>query len=87
MSVTRDAYVKAPGTLSLKNYFRVRKFNNRTKSDSSTRAENAKAIGEQHLRNSAKCPCNFGRSGTGDVKSPVSQNWRKRLFIKNVRLC
>jgi len=36
----------------------------RTKTDSSIQAENAMAIGEQHLRNSAKYPCNFGKSGT-----------------------
>jgi len=59
---------------------------NRTKSDSSIRAENAKVIGEQHLRNSAKCPCNFGRSGA-DMKILVSQNRKERLFSKNVRLC
>jgi len=41
--------------------------NYRTKSDSSTQAENATAIGEQYLRNSAKYPCNFGKSGTGKI--------------------
>jgi len=42
----------------------ARKRNNRTKSDSSTQAEYALAIGEQYSRNSAKYPCNFGKSGT-----------------------
>lgn len=44
--------------MSLEIYF------NRTKSDASTQAEYATAIGEQYLRNSAKYPCNFGKSRT-----------------------
>ena len=51
--------------------------------------------GELWLRNSAKCPRNFGRRGTtrlkhlfaGVVGCGVAENRGKRLFIKNTGPC
>jgi len=42
--------------------FESRKLFNRIKFDTNIQAEYAKVSGEQHLRNSAKFSCNFGRS-------------------------
>ena len=39
---------------------------------------------EALLRNSAKCPRNFGRRGATRV---AAENWPKQLFTKNIALC
>ena len=40
--------------------------------------------GEVLLRNSAKCPRNFGRRGASEE---AAEKWPKQLFSKNIGLC
>ena len=60
--------------------------------DTGGQVENTKATGELWLRNSAKCPRNFGRRGTtaGDRLVElvvVAESRGKRLFTKNTGPC
>ena len=62
--------------------------------DTGGQVENTKATGELWLRNSAKCPRNFGRRGALRCEHPcgvkrcgVAENRGKRLFIKNTGPC
>ena len=62
--------------------------------DTGGQVENTKATGELWLRNSAKCPRNFGRRGTiaGDPSLRgelvvVAESRGKRLFTKNTGPC
>ena len=62
--------------------------------DTGGQVENTKATGELWLRNSAKCPRNFGRRGALRCEGPcgwkrcgVAENRGKRLFIKNTGPC
>ena len=62
--------------------------------DTGGQVENTKATGELWLRNSAKCPRNFGRRGALRREGPcgwkrcgVAENRGKRLFIKNTGPC
>ena len=62
--------------------------------DTGGQVENTKATGELWLRNSAKCPRNFGRRGAlrrehpcGVKRCGVAENRGKRLFIKNTGPC
>ena len=62
--------------------------------DTGGQVENTKATGELWLRNSAKCPRNFGRRGASRREGPsgwkrcgVAENRGKRLFIKNTGPC
>ena len=60
--------------------------------DTGGQVENTKATGELWLRNSAKCPRNFGRRGAtaGDRRVElvvVAESRGKRLFTKNTGPC
>ena len=62
--------------------------------DTGGQVENTKATGELWLRNSAKCPRNFGRRGAPTLSTTcwcegigAAETRGKRLFIKNTGPC